>query len=360
MRNEIIKLASRRNMGHHPGLLLQRYIVPPQDDSDKAKQTERRDLLNAVRQAADIDVLYTLYADAFNRWEASFPKDSLHSAESLKTEGRLIVGLGSENVLEAGLRLHHTYGVPIVPASALKGLASHYCHDVWGQRYSTNISTDNKAYQRGGDFHERVFGMTEDRGLVVFQDAWITPASLKLGALRLDVMTPHHPRWQLGPGNREFASPTDFDSPVPVSFLSVTGTFLIQASWNGPMDTPVEVATDWVNRTMMILKEALAEWGVGGKTSSGYGRLVMPPPTPLPPPPKKRSSNDKARVKVVARRPKGGFDVQDIEPGRASGTLTVGIPPVEADTNLGAILDVLVHIDEQKRPQYKWPQSAKK
>ena len=51
---------------------------------------------------------------------------------TLSTAGRLIVGLGSENVLETGIRLHHTYGLPIIPGSAFKGLAAHYCHEAWG------------------------------------------------------------------------------------------------------------------------------------------------------------------------------------------------------------------------------------
>jgi CRISPR-associated protein Cmr6 len=48
-------------------------------------------------------------------------------------QGRLIVGLGGDNVLETGLTLHHTYGVPLIPGNALKGLAAHYCDQVWGQ-----------------------------------------------------------------------------------------------------------------------------------------------------------------------------------------------------------------------------------
>ena len=139
MRNEITKLASRRNLGHHPGLLLQRYLI-----GEGVDPNQRRDLLNAAKQAAGSTILYTLYVDAFNRWKDSFPENGLHPAETLQTEGRLIVGLGSENVLECGLRLHHTYGTPIIPGSALKGLTAHYCRDVWGQRRSSAIADENQ------------------------------------------------------------------------------------------------------------------------------------------------------------------------------------------------------------------------
>lgn len=268
MRQAIINLASKRAQGQNPGLLLQRYLTKPAT-GEGGDPHERRDLFGAAVQAAKSDILHSLYNDAYSRWNGSFPQNCLHPSETLKTAGRLIVGLGSENVLETGLRLHHTYGVPIIPGSALKGLAAHYCRDVWGQRHSSTVAEDNRPYRRGGQFHDLVFGTTDDGGVITFHDAWVTPESLGQSAIHLDVMTPHHLKWQTNE-----APPTDFDSPVPVSFLSVTGTFQIRLSWNGPADTPPERAAEWTERTMSILKEALAEWGVGGKTSSGYGRLV--------------------------------------------------------------------------------------
>lgn len=269
MRTAIINMASRRRNGHHPGVLLQRFLTKPAT-GDGGDPDERRALFDAAIQAASSDQLCSLYSDAFNRWSASFPEDGRHPAEILQTAGRLIVGLGTENVLETGLRLHHTYGVPIIPGTALKGVAAHYCRDVWGQRQSDTVADDNRPYQYGGQFHDLVFGKTDNGGVIAFHDGWITPDSLRDKAVRLDVMTPHHPKWQTNE-----APPTDFDSPVPISFLSVRGEFQIRLSWNGPADTKLELAQEWTQRTMLLLKEALAEWGIGGKTSSGYGRLEL-------------------------------------------------------------------------------------
>lgn len=271
MRKAVIDLAEGRRRSAHPGLLLQRYLVGQSDPQ------ERRKLLDAAREAGRNPSLRALYAEAFRRWERSFAGDKPCQSKPLATPGRLIVGLGSENVLETGLRLHHTYGVPIIPGSALKGLASHYCDEVWGQRHrGEDAPPENKRFRRKrpadeveGDYHRLLFGTTEDGGVIAFHDAWIVPESLDDGALRLDVMTPHHPKWQTNE-----APPTDFDSPVPVSFLSVAGTFDLRLSWSGPADTPPEKAAAWTGLAMEILREALAEWGVGGKTSSGYGRLV--------------------------------------------------------------------------------------
>jgi CRISPR-associated protein Cmr6 len=282
-------------------------------------------------------------------------------ANELQTAGRLIVGFGSENVLETGIRMHHTYGLPIIPGSALKGLAGHYCDQVWGagdkQFKRPTLDKDNayrqflagKGPKPDDNFHQLLFGSTDDSGCITFHDAWYAPSSSN--PFMLDVMTPHHPQWNVVSNP---AAPTDFDSPIPVPFLSVTGAFHVAVSWRGPAS---DKARNWTELTLSLLCDALRDWGIGGKTTSGYGRLALPPPLP---PPKRRHSNDKARVKITAVRPKGGFDVQDVEPGRAPGTLTVGAPSPGADTNTGAVVDVLVHIDEPKRPQYKWPQSMKK
>ena len=60
-------------------------------------------------------------------------------------------------------------------------------------------------------------------------------------------------------------------SPTPVPFLSVTGRFRIAVSWAGP---ETSAAGKWIDLAISLLTAVLADWGVGGKTSSGYGRRV--------------------------------------------------------------------------------------
>ncbi len=238
---------ARLDLDAHPGLLQQRYVAHPADGSElwtKAK--------SAILDAAISSKRCDIYEAAFLRWKKSLP--TLTFANDLHTLGRLIVGLGSENVLETGIRLHHTYGMPVIPGSALKGLAAHYCHDVWGG-----------DYKRGTANYEILFGKTEDRGCIIFHDAWLTPESLN--PLKLDVLTPHHPKWN---DIKDPAAPTDFDSPTPVPFLSVAGTFHVAVSWHGPDS---EEAPKWTDLAMDCLRDALFNRGVGGKTSSGYGRF---------------------------------------------------------------------------------------
>jgi CRISPR-associated protein Cmr6 len=185
-----------------------------------------------------------LYKLAFDRWCAELkPPDTVWS--DVRTQGRLIVGLGGKGVLETGLTLHHTYGVPYIPGSGLKGLTSHYGREVGGL---------------DDEHHTYLFGRTDDSGRVVFHDAWIAPVSVEDGCLAPDVMTPHHGGYYM-----EGKAPLDNDRPVPVSYLSVTGDFHLAVTCPG-WPEGAEIA-------MNLLLEALANWGAGGKTSSGYGRM---------------------------------------------------------------------------------------
>ena len=102
--------------------------------------------------------------------------------------------------------------MPILPGSALKGLAAYYCDQVW--------RTTEEKFKKGGTYHRLLFGTTDDSGCITFHDAWYVPEASDATPLKLDVMTPHHPKWN---DISEPVAPTDFDSPIPVPFLSVTG-----------------------------------------------------------------------------------------------------------------------------------------
>jgi len=254
------------NLGAHAGLLLRKYLkvsVPQKGETEKRHPEARAAVLKSTGKAAT-----DIYQHAFKRWQSSLPQPC--ESEMLHVQGRLIVGLGGENVLETGLTLHHTYGVPTIPGSALKGLAAHYAHTVWG-------AADDRWKNSGAD-HKTLFGAHDDAGHIVFHDAWITPDSLTgdgKSGLVLDVMTPHHggyyakKTYENGLKKGQLVPPTDFDDPNPVTFLSVAGSFLVAVS----CDVSSTQGAPWATLAFDLLKEAMKEWGVGGKTSSGYGRM---------------------------------------------------------------------------------------
>ncbi len=229
----------------HPGLLLDSYLSENGDDN-KAK---RELLLSAASAVAEAKGIYEL---AFKRWDASV---AACARTRMATDGRLIIGLGIESILETGLRLHYTYGVPLLPGSSLKGVCAHYCADIW--------AAADPRFAREGEYYNVLFGSQEDAGLLRFHDAWILPATLK-GCLVEDVMTPHQSGYYGGT-----APPSDKGNPLPVSFLSARGTFLIAIE----CDDPSEAGKRWATLGLELCKQALRDWGIGGKTRAGYGKM---------------------------------------------------------------------------------------
>jgi CRISPR-associated protein Cmr6 len=254
-RDAVLNLA-KLDMACHAGLLLDRYLSVRY--KAEGHPDEREKLFEIALDA--IKTSEPLYCRAYERWKQGLLDAPAHTTRFLKTAGRLVVGLSADSILETGVTLHRTYGVPIIPGSALKGLASHYCHQVWGEA-DTGFKSDQ-------EYHRTLFGNTEDSGHIIFYDAWMTPNSIPhSNGLIFDVMTPHHQEYYRGD---PVYSPTDFDDPNPITFLSMNGTFLFGVE----CDVPDEDGKKWAGFAMKILVDALEHWGIGGKTNSGYGRLV--------------------------------------------------------------------------------------
>jgi len=258
--------------GHHAGLLLSRYLAGHWEEYDvpSLKGKPKRALLERAVEACNAS--RPIARHTVERWNTYLNSicDVVPFLDGyFKTVGRLVIGLGTENVLETGLTLHHTYGIPVLPGSALKGLAAHYCSEIWGvqdEEFRKDITLEDGSKRVGQYFHE-IFGTTEDAGHVTFYDAMWSPARNDEG-LFLDVMTPHHMEYY---GGEATAPPADFDDPNPVSFLSFSGTLYVSIS----VDAPGEQGGAWVDLAFEILKQSLETWGAGGKTNAGYGVLLQ-------------------------------------------------------------------------------------
>src|SRR5713226_7118735 len=93
------------------------------------------------------------YKLAYQRWEGHWPQDAAgRIVVKGRVGGRLAIGLGSESVLEVGIRLNHSYGTPMIPGSAIKGVLRARIGDV--------------------DLQEFPFGNQNSIGFFTFQDAW--------------------------------------------------------------------------------------------------------------------------------------------------------------------------------------------
>lgn len=247
-----------KNQSHAPNQMPNAALVLHQGLRSFSKQDEdaKRDLVDAVA-ALDVRVGHA-YEAHFKRWEALLPTlaetGMVTQLRSAKATSRLVVGLGGKGILEAGLSLHHTHGVPYLPGSALKGLASSFAAQRLGG-----------AWAKGGEAHTALFGTTEESGLVIFHDALWQPNPNQRKPLLPDVLTVHHPEYYQEGGKEP---PADWDSPNPVPFLTVSPSASFRVALTGPEGA-------WLASAWELLGWALLEYGIGGKTSAGYGRLKL-------------------------------------------------------------------------------------
>jgi CRISPR-associated protein Cmr6 len=218
-------------------------------------------------------------------------------------EWRLAIGLGNKaNAHEIGISLHGTYGCPIIPGSSLKGLAAAWAADsdadpaevrrVLGSprrdiataagSTSSAVTSDAAADRKGASpqpspaaLHsgsdDEAPGATQPsaaRGTVRFLDA--IPAGRPVTVI-VDVLTPHVKPYYDNKGDGAADSlvpPAEYHNPVPVNFLTVSGTYAVDLYGQDGHD--VETAASW-------LTEAGEELGAGAKSAAGYGYLTFGP-----------------------------------------------------------------------------------
>lgn len=239
-RNCLANLGLQEESTTNAGLWLDKFIHNQAEDDKKSRRSLVDDVAG-IKEPGE-------YSRWFKRW-----KDALHSygAQCREAEvlGRMAVGLGEESVLKTSVALHHTYGVPYIPGSAIKGMAASFARQYLGDKW-----------QVGASAYKTVFGDTENAGYFIFFDALPLPGT---GHLYPDVITVHHKDYYQK-GNMP---PVDWDNPSPVPFLSAAGKYLVAVA--GP--------AAWTSTVFEILQYAFLELGVGAKTSSGYGRLKLKP-----------------------------------------------------------------------------------
>ncbi len=242
--------AIHRDKGTNAGLWLDKYIKnQSQDDTDSRS--------GLVREVSEIAISDT-YRQFYKHWEQGLT-DVGARKRFARANGRIVIGLGDESVLETSITLHHTYGVPYIPGSALKGLAASYAR----QRL------EEKDWGKESSAYQVVFGDTSEAGCVTFFDALlhIDPQEASKPVLYQDIITVHHPDYYRGANN---AVPADWDSPTPIPFLSAKGEYLVALA-----APDLYHGQTWLNKTFEILERALRHIGIGAKTSSGYGRMTL-------------------------------------------------------------------------------------
>ena len=243
----------------HAGLWFERYFTDHQEDQSK------RDLMHETARLT----VPAIYREYFKMWSDNLPQNCCRAYAEVT--GRIVIGTGEKGVADAGITLHQTYGVPYIPGSALKGLTATYANlrvNGFAEPTSRRIGPGPVA-----PYHT-MFGAEDSAGYVTFFDALYIPGSaVEDCPLVPDVITGHHSKYYVG---NTPEAPADWDSPVPVPFLTAIGRYLI--ALDGPKD--------WCDTALQILEMALRDNGIGAKTAAGYGRMrlltVNGTPWPIP------------------------------------------------------------------------------
>jgi CRISPR-associated protein Cmr6 len=175
------------------------------------------------------------------------------------------------------MTLHHIYGIPYIPESAIKGVTRHWAvlrlaeeYVKKGKNIEEAIEAVSKALEEGKELEElkeinlnpeitfqdliKIFGTQKEEGKVIFFDAY-PDESIEL---KIDIMNPHYPDYYGGD-----KPPADWQNPVPIKFLTVEkAKFLFYLASRDK---------DLLTKAENLLKDALKNYGIGAKTSLGYG-----------------------------------------------------------------------------------------
>jgi CRISPR-associated protein Cmr6 len=255
-----------------------------------------QEINNQTKNKSIIEEFYNKFKERVKKQKESLKKIGYEDifSSKLKTAYRLVVGLGSGSVFETSLTLHHIFGIPYIPASALKGVVrsvsfweiaksemkkneNFNIEEFQKKLYDENISNSDTEEII---IHKILFGTQEFKGLLIFLDSY--PENNNFDIFELDVMTPHYQEYYT-----QTQTPGDWENPNPITFLTVKKG--IPFEFNVLIDkhrlqeieknkiipkNVIEKLKNYEylkNKVKRWLELALKEFGVGAKTRLGYG-----------------------------------------------------------------------------------------
>jgi len=257
-------------------------------------------------------------------------KDNHFEVLKLKTQTRLVVGMGIPSFFENGISLHRTYGVPYIPASSVKGLLRFSylvgCLDIFpveveglpkpfrwknedldpeevfkilGKLENLLVESENfDKFHRGLKEKEKdllkeylditdngnleafyttyveLFGTQHQKGKTIFADAIAMNFEFVV-----DIMTPHFTEYyqsskeqrtdkQQGKKKELIYLIADIHTPTPIPFLAVEKESLFAFMYKTSQNSERK------ELIKNLLKEGLKIFGIGGKRRKGYGYLI--------------------------------------------------------------------------------------
>ena len=242
MRESLRKLISGNLKDAHAGLLMQRGLPEWNQDDKQAKAGLIEKIAKIPVPAKD-----SLYALAFTRWVQATSDTNRFATLAAGISGRLYTGLNSAGALETGISTSHTYGMPLIAGSSVKGIARSYAESLGLDKAHLTV----------------LFGDDSDSGslksgALVWHDAWFVPANTPPFAA--EIITTHHQDYY----NGKQLEADEMESPIPNQQIATQGSFyFVIESAPG--------AQAWAAYAQNRLFQALQTQGAGSKTASGYG-----------------------------------------------------------------------------------------
>ncbi|MDO5650908.1 MAG: type III-B CRISPR module RAMP protein Cmr6 [Moraxella sp.] len=278
MRNSLQETVERIDSAN-AGLLVQRGLAVFEKDGEKPMKSKH------LRRIAGVNA-DELYKQALSRWQLSTQRDDF-ACVFAKVQGRMMMGLSLGGALDTGVISQHSYGMPMIPASSVKGVVRDYFERLY------------QAYDEQGKplFHDKkpvlddkwqavsdvLFGTDDDSnanaGYVIWHDAWWMADTTK--PFVVDVVTVHHQKYY---GDEATLSNAldNTENPIPNEQLAVQGGFYFA----------VQGSDGWADYAKKLLSKALTDSGMGAKGSSGYGYFEID----------KRATDNFAEQKIAANK----------------------------------------------------------
>ncbi|HAY23165.1 MAG TPA: type III-B CRISPR module RAMP protein Cmr6, partial [Desulfobacterales bacterium] len=188
----------------------------------------------------------------------------------------LIIGLGNEHPTEKGFRFDWNLGIPVIPASSIKGLVRLAylvnCLDDFDTEEGARAFAEFLLKGKLPELGRRFFGVGADqearRGRVIFLDAY--PAALP--RLKAEIMNCHYSDYYQGE-----RGPTEDQSTNPQKFWAVdtleSNGKPLQFIFRLMVHNSLAQEPSYLEFLEKALDIALQEHGLGAKTAIGHGRF---------------------------------------------------------------------------------------
>lgn len=284
---ESLKQIFPRVHNAHAGLLMQRGLTD-WEDNEKTIKHHLIDTIGKINPSP-------LYLLAFNRWLDATHESAHDSFASIAAtvDGRLFTGLALGGTLETGATTHHTYGMPMIAGSSVKGAVRSYTEHLFAERDDEGAI----QYKEVNGTHQIIikedkqqildtlFGADSDdnddsesdepvanAGYLIWHDAWWIPMVNEKGELLTsdkykpfvgDIVTVHHSEYYKGDKGK-LDEALNMESPVPNQQVAIQGSFYFT----------IEGDSKWIAIAKSLLQSTIENIGLGSKGASGYGYFI--------------------------------------------------------------------------------------